>query len=170
MSQLIKLVKLGNKFYIYLVSFVILTTSAISQDYSDGRPSCDLRMGAEDYGVVLYHGDGPNQCDILGARDVWVIEDKGIYHMHYDAAGPNRWLSSLAVSKDLDHWDPANKAIVLDGQNCNWSKKCIGLPSVGGVGNRLSLFYDAPGENSTSHMRRDVGLAWMNLPLNIPQK
>jgi len=28
-------------------------------------------------------------------------------------------------SKDLNQWDPANKAIVLDGQNCNWSTKCI---------------------------------------------
>ena len=73
-------------------------------------------------------------------------------------------------SKDLNKWNPADKAIVLDGKNCNWSKKCIGLPSVVPVGKRLAVFYDAPGENSTSHMRRNIGLAWLDLPLRIPSK
>jgi predicted GH43/DUF377 family glycosyl hydrolase len=73
-------------------------------------------------------------------------------------------------SKDLNKWDPTNKAVVLDGQNCTWSKKCIGLPSVVQVGKRLALFYDAPGGNSTSHMKRHVGLAWLALPLSLPAK
>jgi predicted GH43/DUF377 family glycosyl hydrolase len=72
-------------------------------------------------------------------------------------------------SKDLNKWDPANKAVVLDGQNCTWSKKCIGLPSVVQVGKRLALFYDAPEGNSTSHMRRHIGLAWLDLPLSVPR-
>lgn len=333
--------------------------SANAQKYSDGRPEAYLRMDAKDYGIVLRYGDGPNQCDILGARDVWVFEDNGTFYMHYDAAGPNGWLSSLAVSKDLvnwekkgpildfgkkgdddsagacygvtykdgeewhmfylgtpntsgapdlipsfpyltmkakgispsgpwtkqkdvvpfrtnpgtyysmtaspghvikngdeylqffsattekegnpcvqrtlgiartkdldgswtvdshpmvpieeqienstlyyeksnktwflftnhigidrgeftdaiwvywskdiNKWNPKNKAVVLDGQNCSWAKKCIGLPSVVQVGNRLALFYDAPKGKSTSHMKRNVGLAWLNLPLAIPE-
>lgn len=69
-------------------------------------------------------------------------------------------------SKDLNKWNPMNKAIVLDGQNCTWSNKCIGLPSVVQVGSRLALFYDAPGGNSTSHMKRNIGLAWLDLPLS----
>jgi hypothetical protein len=64
--------------------------------------------------------------------------------------------------------DPENKAVVLDGRNCKWSKKCIGLPSVVPCGNRLAIFYDAPGGDSTSHMNRDVGLAWLDLPLSPP--
>jgi predicted GH43/DUF377 family glycosyl hydrolase len=71
-------------------------------------------------------------------------------------------------TRDLDRWDPARKAVVLDGRNCGWSKKCIGLPSVVKVGSRLALFYDAPGGDSTSHMGRDVGLAWLDLPLRAP--
>lgn len=316
-------------------------------------------MNAKDHGIVLRYGDGPDNCDILGARDVWVFEDSGTYYMHYDAAGPKGWLCSLAVSndllvwekkgpildfgkpgaddsksasygttyydgkewhlfylgtpnvsgppnlipsfpyltmkakgenpagpwikqkdvipfrtksqtyysitaspgqvikngdeflqffsattrkagnpcvqrtlgiartmdldgpwkvdpqpmvpieeqiensslyyeksiktwflftnhigidsgeytdaiwvywsKDLNKWDPANKAVVLDGQNCTWSKKCIGLPSAVPVGQRLALFYDAPGDTSTSHMRRHIGLAWLDLPLSVPQ-
>jgi len=333
--------------------------SAVGQKYSDRRPEAHLRMNAQDHGIVLRYGDGPDQCDILGARDVWVFEASGTYYMHYDAAGPEGWLSSLAVSKDLvhwekrgpildfgkageedaagacygvtfydsnewhmfylgtpnasnppdlvpsfpyltmkargsspegpwikqksvvpfrtkpgayysltaspghvikygkeylqffssttrrpeseyvqrtlgiartkdldgswtidpkpvvpveeqiensslyyeesiktwflftnhigveegreftdaiwvywskdlNHWDPKNKAIVLDGENCSWSEKCIGLPSVVKVDNRLALFYDAPGGTSTSHMKRNVGLAWLDLPLAIP--
>jgi predicted GH43/DUF377 family glycosyl hydrolase len=71
-------------------------------------------------------------------------------------------------TRDLDHWDPACKAVVLDGRNCRWSRKCIGLPSVIPVGRRLAVLYDAPGGDSKSHMRRDVGLAWLDLPLRAP--
>ncbi|HEC44254.1 MAG TPA: hypothetical protein ENI20_15640 [Bacteroides sp.] len=71
-------------------------------------------------------------------------------------------------SKDLNKWNPEHKAILLDGQNCKWSQKCIGLPSVLKTGRRLAIFYDGPGGNSTSHMKRNVGLAWLDLPLTIP--
>jgi len=71
-------------------------------------------------------------------------------------------------SKDLNRWNPADKAVVLDGRNCAWSTKCIGLPSVVKVKNRLAILYDAPGGDGKSHMRRDVGLAWLELPLTPP--
>ena len=345
---------------IFIIVLVLSTTfKTTAQKYADSRPEAKLRMDAKDHGIVLKYGDGPDKCDILGARDAWVFEDAGTYYMHYDAAGPKGWLSSLAVSndlinwekkgpildfgkpgeddsksasygvtyhddnqwhmfylgtpnvseapnlvpsfpyltlkakgssptgpwikqknvipfrtkpdtyysitaspgqvikqgeeylqffsattykdsspypqrtlgiartqnldgswtvdpepilpieeqlenstlhfeesidtwflftnhigiadekeftdaiwvywsKDINHWDPKNKAIVLDSENCNWSKKCIGLPSVVQVGNQLALFYDAPEDNSTSHMKRHVGLAWLSLPLAIP--
>ncbi len=69
-------------------------------------------------------------------------------------------------TQDPNKWDAAHKAVVLDGKNCTWSKKCIGLPGVVKVGNRLAVLYDAPGGDSTSHMKRDVGLAWLELPLS----
>jgi predicted GH43/DUF377 family glycosyl hydrolase len=72
-------------------------------------------------------------------------------------------------SKDLNHWDAAKKAVVLDGQNCKWSRRSIGLPSVVRYGKKLAIFYDAPGEDSTSHMRRSIGLAWLDLPLKTPR-
>lgn len=71
-------------------------------------------------------------------------------------------------TQDLEHWDARNKAVVLDGENCTWSRKCIGMPSVIRVGNKLAVMYDAPGGDSISHMRRDIGLAWLALPLNAP--
>ena len=73
-------------------------------------------------------------------------------------------------SKDLNRWDAKNKAVVLDGKNCTWSKKCLGMPSVVRVGKRLAIFYDAPGGDSDSHMERDVGLAWLELPLSPPKQ
>ncbi len=325
-------------------------------EYPDHRPSARYRLDATDHGVIYRHATGPNQCDNLGARDVWVYESGGTYYMHYDGAGPKGWLACLATSqdlvtwtpkgpvldfgakgredsagacygvtysdgttwhmfylgtphaspapdlvpsfpyltmkarsnspagpwtkqpevvpfrciatsyydvtaspghiilqaddylmffsaashdrrgthrtlgiartkdlsgpwaidpeplvspeeqiensslyfepsnrtwflftnhiglegheytdaiwaywsKDLNQWNADHKAVVLDGKNCTWSRKCIGLPSVVKVDRRLAIFYDAPGGDSKSHMKRDVGLAWLNLPLQPP--
>ena len=74
-------------------------------------------------------------------------------------------------SKDLEHWDANNKAVVLDGRNCKWSKVCIGMPSVVKFGKQLAVLYDAAGGDSTSHLDRDIGLAWLELPLRgVPEK
>ena len=71
-------------------------------------------------------------------------------------------------TKDLETWNPEDKAVVLDGENCTWSKQCIGLPAVIPQGNRLAIIYDAPQGNSLDHMGRDLGLAWLELPLVPP--
>lgn len=312
--------------------------------YPQGWPTPKYRLDAVDGGVVLKHGDGPNRCDELGARDVWVWKHAGIYYMHYDGAAPKGWLTCLATSKDLvnwtkhgavldlgekgrpdsatasygttfwdghkwqmfylgspncspppdrvpmspylclkaesdspsgpwhkqydvtplrlggmntvnaspgyiihtgdeyrmffsgagyigiartrnldaswqmdpqpalparerienttiyfepasqtwwlftnhigdgstdavwvywtkdlEHWNTDDKAVVLDGRNCTWSKTIIGLPSVVKVGRRLALFYDGnPDPKDKWHMNRDIGLAWLNLPLVPP--
>lgn len=324
--------------------------------YNDNRPLCKFRLEATDIGIVLHYGNGPDSCDISGARDLWIFQaNDTTFCMHYDAAGPKGWLSALATSrdlinwekkgailqfgskndpdsksasygttyfdgkkwhmfylgtpnvtpspdfipafpylnmkaesnspfgpwikkrnivpftpkensfysstcspgfivkdkdkylmffsaadftikrticiartknlesswkvdslpilppeeqientslyyeesnqtwflftnhigfdkdgeytdavwvywsKDLNKWNPEHKAVVIDGQNCKWSHRCIGLPSVIKYKNRLAVFYDAPGDNSVSHMRRSIGLAFMNLPLNPPE-
>lgn len=323
--------------------------------YPDGRSRAVLRLDAQDQGVVLAYGDGPNECDKLGAREAILFESEGTYYLHYDGAGPRGWLACLATStdlshwtkrgpilelgaagepdsacacspwvyfdghawhmfyvatnlatpapdfvpavpyltckaksvgpggpwvkqkdvvpfrprpgsyysdtasagdvvkngeeylmyfaaatgppfrrtlgiartrdldgawqvdpepmvpldeqiensslyfestnqtwflftnhvgldargeytdaiwvywsKDLNHWDPRHKAVVLDGRNCSWSTDCIGMPTVRRVGERLVLLYDAPGGTSVDHMRRSIGLAWLPLPLNPP--
>jgi len=335
-------------------SFPCAGISHAQAAYPDGRPSAALRLDAKDQGVILKHGDGPGQCDVLGAREALIFEEKGVYHLFYDGAGPKGWLACLATSKDLrkwekkgpildfgkpgesdsaaacspwvyfdgnewhmfylgtpntsgppdlipsfpyltlkarskslagpwvkqpevvpfrtkpgtyyadtaspghvvkhgdeylmffsasmkrtlgiarardlngpwaidpqpivspeeqiensslyfepsnktwflftnhigldeangeytdavwvywsrdlNKWDDKNKAVVLDGRNCTWSKRCIGMPSVLKVGNRLAVFYDARGGDSASHMNRDIGLAWLDLPLRTPEK
>ena len=72
-------------------------------------------------------------------------------------------------SSDLNVWDANKKAVVLDSQNCNWSKRVVGLPSVIRVQNRLAIFYDGLREEGIGHMRRDIGLAWLDLPIEIHQ-
>lgn len=44
----------------------------------------------------------------------------------------------------------------------------IGLPTVQPVGNRLAIYYEGAAGTSTDHIHRDVGLAWLALPLRIP--
>ena len=99
------------------VSFVtLLVTSWASlcaaQNYPDGRPRATLRYDAEDQGIVLPYGHCPGGCDKFGARDVWVFEYKGTFYMHYDAAGDTGWLTALATSRDLIHWE--EKGAVLE--------------------------------------------------------
>ena len=336
--------------FLLLSSWAVVAASKTV--YSDGRPAAILRMEAKDQGVVLRHGDGPGRCDMLGAREAIVFEEKGVYHLFYDGAGPKGWLACLATSRDLktwtkkgpildfgkpgevdsatatspwvifdgkewhmfylgspnaspppdlvpmfpyqtmkarsqslagpwvkqpdvfpfrakpgtyypdtaspghivkegaeylmffsasmkrtlgiartrdlngpwtidpqpivspeeqiensslyfepanktwflftnhigldsieytdavwvywtrdlNHWDAENKAVVLDGRNCTWSKKCIGMPSVIPLGKRLAVFYDGPGGDSISHMGRDIGMAWLDLPLSPPRQ
>jgi len=76
-------------------------------------------------------------------------------------------------SRELTRWNPAHKAVVLDSRNCKWSKQIIGLPSVVRYNGRLALFYDGNSEarmpaGVKSHMNRDIGLAWLDLPLVPP--
>lgn len=72
--------------------------------FPNGMPAPVYRLSAHDGGVVMTHGDGPNDCDMRGARDVYVFIDKGTYYMTYDGAGPTGWLSCLATSRDGLHW------------------------------------------------------------------
>ena len=88
-----------------IILFLILH-SVKPQNYSDSRPVAKVRMDAKDTGIVMRYGDGPDSCDIFGARDVWVFKaNDSTFCMHYDAAGPKGWLASLAISKDLIHWE-----------------------------------------------------------------
>jgi predicted GH43/DUF377 family glycosyl hydrolase len=335
----------------------VVHAASPAPQYKDGRPAAAYRLDARDQGVVLKHGDGPQDCDLRGAREANVFRHQGTYYLHYDGAGRRGWLACLATSQDLAHWekkgavldlgargtmdsasasapwvirvgrwwhmfymgtpnvtpapdfvpafpyltlkarsrspagpwekqydvvpfttkpdsycsataspgqvlkyrgqylmffsastpspgikrtlsiartkdlngtwtvppepilppeeqvensslyyepkhktwflftnhiglnernqeytdaiwvywsqdlerwDAQHKAVVLDGNNCTWSKRCIGMPSVVRVGRRLAVLYDAPGGESLSHMHRDIGLAWLELPLFPP--
>lgn len=90
-------------------------------------------------------------------------------HIGIDSAG-HEYTDAIWVywSKDLNHWRSSDKAIVLDGTNCTWAKGAIGMPSVIKKGNRLALFYDGFEGYSIGHMQRNIGLAWIDLPLKIP--
>ena len=87
-----------------------------------------------------------------------------------DAENPREFTDAIWVywSKDPLNWDPENKAVVVDGENCSWSKMCIGMPAIVEHEGRLAILFDAAGGESIDHMERDIGLAWLDLPLNPP--
>ena len=72
-------------------------------------------------------------------------------------------------TRNLNQWDTKSKAVVLDSRICKWSPFVVGLPSVIRVGNRLALFYDGLEGTRISDMGRDVGLAYLPLPLPVPK-
>ncbi len=71
-------------------------------------------------------------------------------------------------SRDPERWDARHKAVVLDGATCSWSPRVIGLPSVLPLDGRLAVFYDGLATAGTGHTGRDVGVAWLDLPLRVP--
>lgn len=83
--------------------------------YADGRPAATRRLDARDHGVVLPYGHGPGRCDELGARDMWVFEADGVYHLFYDGAGPEGWRCCHATSRDLVDWERHGPILELGG-------------------------------------------------------
>ncbi|HMK39209.1 MAG TPA: hypothetical protein VK569_07690 [Bacteroidota bacterium] len=112
----------------------------VFKKYSDGRPNASKRIEARDAGVVLRHGDGPDSCDFLGAREAIAFEYKGIYYMHYDGAGPPGWLACLAVSNDLLHWTKRGPALHLGGPDRPDSKSAS-APWLYRDGDTWHMFY-----------------------------
>src|SRR5258708_3870477 len=80
--------------------------------YEDNRPAAHYRLNAQDQGIVLKYGTGPDSCDYLGARDIWVYGHKGKYYMNYDGSGKKGWLACLATSNNIIHWK--TKGVVLN--------------------------------------------------------
>jgi len=72
-------------------------------------------------------------------------------------------------TKDPNKWNDRDRAVVIDGRNSIWSKTVIGMATVTKIGNRLAIFYDGNHSNNHQHMGRDIGLAWLDLPLS-PEK
>jgi predicted GH43/DUF377 family glycosyl hydrolase len=99
------------------------------------------------------------------ANETWFLFTN---HIAYDRHGEYTDAVWVFWSKDPEKWDANNKAVVLDGTNCKWSNHCIGMPTVIQYKGRLALLFDAPGNNSYSHMRRSIGLAFLKLPVHVP--
>ncbi|MBP1995113.1 hypothetical protein [Paenibacillus eucommiae] len=73
-------------------------------------------------------------------------------------------------TKDIQTWNVDDKALVLDGSMSNWSKTIIGAPSVIRHNDKLAIFYDGVEGDGTNQLFRDIGVAWLDLPIQIPAK
>lgn len=97
-----------------------------------------------------------------------------LFTNHIGLDGDGEYTECIWVywSQNLNHWNPDQRAVVLDRANCRWCGRSIGMPSVVKVKDRLALFFDAStGKDADTHggnMARDIGLAWLKLPLRIP--
>jgi hypothetical protein len=59
----------------------------------------------------------------------------------------------------------SRRTVVLDAAVCRWTR-VIGMPSVTRLSSRqLALFYDGRGDHQPGHMRRDIALALLQMPL-----
>jgi predicted GH43/DUF377 family glycosyl hydrolase len=100
-----------------------------------------------------------------------------LFTTHYGLKGEMEYTDAIWVywTRDLEKWDPANKAVVLDSINCSWAKGITASPSVVQYENRLALFYDgieSPGvkDYPERFRKRSIGLAWLHLPLSPPEE
>lgn len=114
----------------------------------------------------------PLEDDVENAT-VWHEEETGRWYMfvnHVHAS--NTYTDAVWVywTDDPNHWDPENKAEVISSETCTWTHGAIGMPTVTRVGNRLAMVYDGSTAGNTSHLERDIALAWLDLPLKIVEK
>jgi predicted GH43/DUF377 family glycosyl hydrolase len=68
-------------------------------------------------------------------------------------------------SRDLNKWSAEDKAVVIDATASTWAKGAIGMPSVIEWGDRLAILYDGVDGLGRGHMKRNIGLATLQLPL-----
>jgi len=150
------IVKRGDKWLMFF-SGAGLPAIARTKDLNgaweiDPKPVFDEHMDLEN--TSLYHEE---------SNGTWWM-----FINHIDAAGGYTDAVWTFWTKDFEKWNAKDRAIVLDRRNCSWSRKCVGMATVTKVGKRLAIFYDAAGGESVSHMNRDLGLAWLDLPLVPP--
>ena len=103
-------------------------------------------------------------------------ESDGTWFMFVNHVGMNEhgieYTDAIWVywTHDPLRWEPERRAVVMDARTSTWAKRIVGLPSVLRVGDRLALLYDGRAgtvlpSGTGQHMDRDVGLAWLELPL-----
>jgi predicted GH43/DUF377 family glycosyl hydrolase len=108
--------------------------------YIDGRPQATKRIECKDFGIVLKYGDGPDSCDIYGAREANVNKVNDTYYLFYDGAGKDGWRSCLAESKDLKHWTKKGAILTLGKPGSN-DAKSASSPWIIKEGKTWHMFY-----------------------------
>lgn len=101
-----------------------------------------------------------------------IIKQGDTYYMFVNHVGKNsagEYTDSIWTywSDDLESWDANNKAVVIDGQ-VSFSKVAIGLPAVIESAGRIAILYDGNEDMDQGHLNRDIGLAWVELPIVTP--
>ncbi len=108
--------------------------------------------------------------DDIENTSIFYEKSSGLYWLFTNHIHGNAYTNSVWVywTQDPEHWDAANKAIVIDAAVSTWAHGAIGMPTVVQKDEHtLALLYDAvPGEG-TGHLNRHIGLAEIALPLQV---
>ncbi len=108
--------------------------------YKDGRPRATKRMGCDDQGIILRYGNGPDSCDVFGAREALINKENGTYYLFYDGAGKDGWIACLAKSTDLKTWEKNGPVLQLGKPGTNDAKSAA-APWVIKNGDAWHMFY-----------------------------
>jgi len=95
----------------------------------------------------------------------------GYYFLFTNHIFNNAFTNAIWVywTKDIDHWNVNDKAVVVDINNNSWAKGAIGMPTVVAKDSSiLALVFDGCVGTSSSHLNREIGLVYLSLPLQIP--
>ncbi len=109
----------------------------------------------------------PPEHDIENTS-IYYEEETGLWWLFTNHIYANAYTDSVWVywTKDLEHWDPENRAIVVDKTVSSWAHGAIGMPTVMKKDDStLVLLYDAVPGDGTGHLHRSIGLAEISLPL-----
>lgn len=97
-------------------------------------------------------------------------ESSGLYWLFTNHIRDNSYTDAVWVywSPDIERWDPAHKAVVLDASVSSWAKGAIGMPTVlQKDAATLAMVYDAVPGDGIGHLGRQIGLAEISLPLTV---
>lgn len=70
-------------------------------------------------------------------------------------------------TNDINNWSTSNRAVVVDGRT-SWSPMVVGVPTIVEKNGRLGIIYDGRPDTGQSHIDRDLGINWIDLPINNP--
>ena len=111
----------------------------------------------------------PPEHDIENT-DIFYEESTGLYWLFTNHIHDNLYTNSVWVywTKDIDHWDPENRAVAFDAEMSSWAKGAIGMAAVIKKDEKtLCMFFDAIDGDGIDHLDRKVGMCEIPLPIRV---
>ncbi len=107
--------------------------------------------------------------DDIENTSLFYEEESGLYWLFTNHIYNNEYTNSVWVywTKDLEHWNAEDKAVVVDKTVSTWAKGAIGMPTVVRRGDTLEVLYDGVKGEGTGHLERHIGLAEIKLPVCV---
>lgn len=108
--------------------------------------------------------------DDIENSSLFFEESTGLWWLFTNHIRDNSYTDSIWVywSRDIKHWDPKNKAIVMDASKNSWAHGAIGMPSVKRLDkDHLIMLFDGVRGDGIGHLERCIGAAAIGLPITL---